>query len=468
MSNIFSGIHTALRAMRSYQRAQLVTEHNVANTNTPGYTRQEAVLATASPYTPLAFNRPGDTGLHLGQGTQVSAIRRFSYEFYDGRLRTEMAAQKNWGERRDVLQHVEALLPSLEGVGISDRLSEFWASWQALSANPSDIGVRTALLENAQSLTGQLNTRYTAIYKLRLDQDARVNDLVTLVNITTTRLAELNKQIPAAIGADFQPNDLLDERDRLVDQLAELTGVGYHFQSNGSALLSLGGHTLVAADQAQTISTTSVGGFLQLRWPDNSAVTLTSGQIAGAITARDTDIPARLTALDSLATTLIAQVNTIHSASFGLPTGNVTGQNFFTGTVASNITVNSTLVADPTQIAAAAAINSPGDGSKALQIAQLQTALLMSSSTRTIDAFWADSMSALGSDTARAQNEAQVYGLLTDQLTQQKESVTGVSLDEEAARLIESQAAYQAAARVLTAFDQMFDTVINRMGVVGR
>lgn len=468
MSSIFSGINTALQALRSYQRALLVVEHNVANANTPGYTRQEAVLTTASPYTPLAFNRPGEVGFHLGQGVQVSAIRRFSYDFYDGRLRTEMAAQKNWGERRDILQHVEALLPSLEGVGISDRLSEFWAGWQALSANPSDIGVRTALLENAQSLTGLLNNRYVAIYNLRLDQDARVNNLVNLVNKAATRLAELNKQIPGAIGANYQPNDLLDERDRLIDQLAELTGVGYHIQANGSALLSLGGHILVAADQAQTISTTSVGGFLQLRWPDSTSVTLTSGQIAGAITARDTDIPARLTALDSLAATLIAQVNTIHSASFGLPTGNVTGQNFFTGTVASNITVNSTLVADPTQIAAAAATNSPGDGSKALQIAQLQASLLMSSGTRTIDSFWADTMSALGSITARAQNEADVFSLLTDQLTRQKESVTGVSLDEEAANLLKAQAAYQAAARVLTAFDEMFDTVINRMGIVGR
>ena len=122
MSSIFSGINTALQAMRSYQRALLVVEHNVANANTPGYTRQEAVLTTASPYTPLAFNRPGEAGFHLGQGVQVSAIRRFSYDFYDGRLRTEMAAQKNWGERRDILQHVERLAAdAVEELNVESR-----------------------------------------------------------------------------------------------------------------------------------------------------------------------------------------------------------------------------------------------------------------------------------------------------------------------------------------------------------
>ncbi len=470
MPTIFSGINLALRALLAHQQSQLVTNHNIANANTPGYTRQEAVLVPERPYTLPAFNRP-EMALQLGQGVLVSSLRRFTLDFFDDRLRKETADASDWGERASTLQQVESLLPEADGAGLSARLDSFWSAWQSLSADPADTGLRATVINAADRLTAMVRDRASALNATRRDENALVTSLVGEVNNKAANIARLNKQIISAVGAGDNPNDLLDQRDILLDDLAKLSGSTVNFQSNGDALVSIGGHILVAAGVSQTLTAadTNGDGLADLSWSaDNLAASITSGRIGGALKARDTDIPARLTALDSLASALVARVNAVHTTAFGLPPANVTGQNFFTGTNALTLAVNSTLAADPTQLGAAASAASPGDGSKALAAAQIANALVMSGGTRTLNNFWADTIAQLGLDTKRAGDEESARGLVRDALGKQKQSVAGVSLDEEAARLVQSQRAYEAAARVLTAFDEMADTIINRMGVVGR
>ena len=145
---IFGGIQTALTALRAQQQAQLVADHNVANANTPGYTRQEVVLGTRNPLGAVAFNRASGGAIQMGQGAQVELTRRMAYDFYDDRLRTEVSVEKQWLERADVLRHVEAMLPEKDGSGIAERLSEFWSSWQQLSTDSADPAVRRSVRDN--------------------------------------------------------------------------------------------------------------------------------------------------------------------------------------------------------------------------------------------------------------------------------------------------------------------------------
>lgn len=509
---IFGGIQTALTALRAQQQAQLVSDHNVANANTPGYTRQEAVLGTRSPLGAVAFNRASGGAIQMGQGAQVELTRRMAYDFYDDRLRTEVSVEKQWLERADVLRHVEAMLPEKDGSGIAERLSEFWSSWQQLSTDSADPAVRRSVRDAGVRLSQSINERADGLVNFQRYQDARLGRLVEEVNQAAARLAKLNERIVVAFKADNQPNDLLDERDRLRSQLSELTGSTSYIQNDGSAVVSIGRHVLVARQNAQLLRavnpaatavpappvnpanpaaggaapvpapTGTVSGHLrQLQWEDGQAAEVKMGTIGGLLIGRDKEVAARISALERLSNTLRSEVNAVHKTGFGLPPANATGQDFFVGNGAAQLAINPLLEANVGGVAAASVSASPGDGSVALKISQLESRLLMDAegtrvpagteavgATRSMLESWADAVAALGADAVRAQRELDSHSAIVEQLTTQRDSVTGVSLDEEAARVMRSQRAYQAAARVLTNFDQMAEEVVMRLGMVGR
>jgi flagellar hook-associated protein 1 FlgK len=469
MTTIFSGMNSALRALLAQQHVQLVISNNVANANTPGYSRQEAVLASGYTYTRAAFNRP-ETALQLGMGAAVVAIRRFNLGFIDDRIRNETASFASWSQRETIMNQVEAMLPESNSSGISEQLNNFWAAWQNLSGDPSSTANRSAVAQSADSLSTMIHNRYVALGTTRRDEDAHLVSMVGDVNVKASAVARLNTLIVQAVGAGDQPNDLLDQRDVLLNDLAELAGATVNFNPNGDSLVSIGGHILVAGGETRGLSTvldSANPGMSKVVWADGDA-NITSGRMAGSIQARDVDIVARMTALDTLASGLINQVNAVHQNAYGLPPGNVTNLDFFTGTGAQDIGVNTVISGDLSQLGAAAAANAPGDGSQARVIAQLASALTMSGSSRTFNGFWSDTIAQIGLDLRRATNEATSHKLVQDAMSDQKQSESSVSLDEEAARLVESQRAYEAAARVLTAFDEMADTIINGMGRVGR
>jgi|GEM_PF-369720 flagellar hook-associated protein 1 FlgK len=501
---IFGGIQTALTALRAQQQAQLVADHNVANANTPGYTRQEVVLGTRNPLGAVAFNRASGGGIQMGQGAQVELTRRMAYDFYDERLRTEVSVEKQWLERADVLRHVEAMLPEKDGSGIAERLSEFWSSWQQLSTDSADPAVRRSVRDAGVRLAQSINERADGLVNFQRYQDARLGRLVEEVNQAAAQLAKLNERIVVALKAENQPNDLLDERDRLRSQLSELAGSTSYIQSDGSAVVSIGRHVLVARQNVQLLRAvnpaasaapsvpggaatvpapagTISGHLRQLQWEDGQAAEVKLGTIGGLLIGRDTEVAARISALERLSNTLRNEVNAVHKTGFGLPPANATGLDFFVGNGAAQLAINPVLEANVGGVAAAAVSASPGDGSVALKISQLESRLLMDAegtrvpagteavgATRSILESWADAVAALGADTVRAQRELDSHSAIVEQLTTQRDSVTGVSLDEEAARVMRSQRAYQAAARVLTNFDQMAEEVVMRLGMVGR
>ena len=475
MPTIFSGLNVALRALLAHQQAQLITNHNIANANTPGYSRQEAILSPAAPYTPPAMNRPG-MELQLGAGVSVTNIRRFTLDFFDTRLRTELSASAEWDERSAALRQVQAVLPESDTTGLGVRLDAFWSAWQGIVGDPTSLAQRQIVINSGTGLTQMIQNRYNALHAARESEDQQLVASVNQLNDKAQAVARLNSQIIGAIGAGDEPNDLLDQRDVLLDQMSQLAGVTIHLPGNGDAYVSLGGHIMVAGGQAQTLSAViqnplsdpmGAPTMHKIIWQsDGSDAGLSSGSLAGARAARDVDVVRQMQNLDSLAQGLIAQVNAIHSTAVGL---DGTSNAFFIGTGARDIAVNAVVANAPNKVgAASAAATLPGDASQALAIAQLSQSLVMSGGTRTFNSFLADAVAQLGTDAQRAKVESINHTVVKDALTRQKQSVAGVSLDEEAARLVQSQRAYEAAARALTAFDEMADTIINRMGVVGR
>lgn len=466
MPSLFSALNVALRALLSHQQALQVTEHNVANANTPGYRRQEAVLTPGIPYSPPGFNRSTMVG-QMGTGVQVDHIRRFNIDFFDGRYRSEVAESVRWDIGHQILSQVEATLAETTSDGLTSKLDAFWTGWQNLSSDPANRSLRADLLQRAKSLTDGINRRALDLRKLRHDQNLSLIQHVDEINNIADQIARLNTEISSVQSVGDQPNDLLDQRDLQLDRLAELTGASAYAQENGDVMVSIGGHTLVVGNTTFELSTSPDSGndnLAAIAWEDGQAFYAPSGVIAGILTARDDVILGRMTSLDDLASAVISRINAIHTSGYGL--NNATALAFFTGSDALSIRVNSTLE-DVENIAAASGLDSPGDGSISNQIAGVRDELIMEGGTATINQYYTEEVAKFALEVHQAATYASNRGLVAFSLNQQRESVVGVSLDEEAAKLIQSQRAFEAAARLLTTIDEMLDRVINGMGRVG-
>jgi flagellar hook-associated protein 1 FlgK len=467
MPPLLASINTALRAVLAHQQAMQVIEHNVANANTPGYHRQEAVLRAGIPFPGPSLHRSGYVG-QMGGGVDVERIRRFSLEMTDARFRKAGAEAARWETEASVLSQVQSVLAETSEDGLAPKLDAFWAGWQALSADPGNRTLRIDLQQRARDLVSAFHRRAVELDSLRLDQNTALIQRAEAINTAAESVAQLNAEISRVLSVGDQPNDLMDERDRRLDELGRLAGATSSLQDNGEVLVSIGGHALVVGHGFFGVEAVPDPGneqLVALTWEDGQAFSPPGGEIAGLLDARNEIILQQKLGLDDLAAALAGRVNTLHRTGYGL--NGDTGLDFFDGTTALGLRV-STDVVDPASIATASAADSPGDGSLAAAIAAVQRELLMGGGTATLGQAHLNLVGSLGLATQSAQNAQRDYTQVADSLQAQRESVTGVSLDEEAARLVQAQRAFQAAARMLTAIDEMLDRVINGMGVVGR
>lgn len=465
MPTISSGISVALQAVLTHSQVLEITEHNIANASTKGYRRQSAILTTE---TPNSING-ADHGIGAGQqgnGVTIDRIDRFNLAFFDGRYRAVSAEAQSWEAQSGILSHLESILAENSDDGLLPKLDQFWAGWQALSNEPTSTSLRAIVLDDASALATAFNRRATQITQMRSDQNLAVAGNVEEINSLASQIAQLNGNISRVISVGEQPNDLMDKRDLALDRLAELTGAVSSEQKNGEMLVSVGGHVLVMGQDTfklEVRTNPADTSVVDAYWNDGQKLTPPSGELKGTLDVRDRVLVDQLTGLNTMSAGLIAQVNTIHSGGYGL--NNATGLNFFNGTDASSITVNSTL--DANSIATSSAANQAGNNNIALQITALKTVKGMKAGTATLNDFYNTQITELAVTTKRASDNSYQHGLIVNALGNQRESVVGVSLDEEAANMAKAQKAYQAAARVLTAYDDLLDLVINRMGRVG-
>ena len=466
MPTISSGISIALQAVLAHSQVLEVTEHNIANASTPGYRRQSAVLTAEVPNSINGADHRIGAG-QQGNGVLVDRIQRFSLAFFDGRYRSVSAEAQNWEAKSGILSHLESLLVENSDDGLLPKLDQFWSGWEALSNDPTNTSLRAILLDDASSLAMGFNRRVTQISQLRSDQNQVISGKVDEINSLASEIAHLNENISRVISVGEQPNDLLDKRDIALDRLAEISGAVSSEQKNGEVMVSIGGHVLVVGHDTfklETRTSLTDTSVVDVYWSkDNLKLDVPSGELKGILEVRDKVLVDQVSGLNTLSAGLISQVNAIHSGGYGL--NNATGINFFIGTDAASITVNSSL--DAASIATSSAVNQVGNNDIALQISGLKLVKGMKAGTATLNEYYNSQIADLAVTTQRADNNSYQHGLVVKALGDQRESVAGVSLDEEAATMAKAQKAYQAAARVLTAYDDLLDLIINRMGRVG-
>ena len=459
MTQMFGLLSIGTGALLSQQRAISVTGNNIANVNTPGYSRQRLNMQT---------NLPLDTPAGpVGFGVQTTTVERVYDRFLGVQMNNENANLGRWEAQKGTLNQVEAVFNESGGYGLNQALSAFWNSWQDLSTNPSGTTERSMVAANSQTLADTIRQRYAELGQTQAGIDAAVKSGVQDINRLTAEISDLNEKIVRTeAGGKVNANDYRDSRDLALKQLSAIIGINSFEDAGGRVVVSVGrGRVLVDSSNNYALATAvNADGHIDIVSPGttgapvNISSEISSGKMAGWLQVRDTKIAGYMSQLDELAQTLAANVNTLHAAGYGL--NGSQGDDFFSGSGAADITVNPDILNDPSRIAAASAVGAvPGDASNAAAIAHLRTALTMSGGT--FDDAANALVSQVGHDVQEAKSCQGHQADMVAYLDNYRESISGVNLDEEMVNLVKHQAAYNAAAKMISMGDDMLNSLLN-------
>ncbi|GGI16527.1 flagellar hook-associated protein FlgK [Gottfriedia solisilvae] len=504
MRPTFMGLETAKRGMYTQQSALSVLGHNIANANTEGYTRQRANMQQTSPFPGPGMERPYIPG-QIGTGSEVTSIQRIRESFLDIQYRNDNSQLGYYASRNDALQKMEDIMNEPSEQGLSKTLDRFWQSLQDLSLNPSNSGARAVVLERGKAVAETFNYLSTSLKTVQNDQKNQIEVETKNINSLLNQIQNVNRQIADVEPHGMLPNDLYDERDRLIDKLSNLVNIKVTYSSSG-------GHSLPTAEGKATIDLVAEDGtviesgrvidgidiktdpkFLKVNYDSTTGLvdTVSIGnniidvekfngmgklnsliKSFGYLDSTNAQVglyPEMLKNLDDIANTFATTFNTVHAG--GITLGDVNGGNFFGSSAgpinASNIKVLITNIND----IAAGSTTSDGDGKNALLLADVmrRTDLSIGTTTNTsITAFYQGIIGGMGVQSQEANRLMTNSGILVDSVDQHRKSVSSVSLDEEMTDMVKFQHAYNAAARNITVIDEMLDKIINGMGIVGR
>jgi flagellar hook-associated protein 1 FlgK len=438
----FSGLQTALSGLQAYQAAIDTIGQNIANVNTPGYSRQRVDLTERDPLAMPAMSNVTGTGGQLGTGVDISSISRIRNQFLDTQYRAQSSTSGATTQASTDVASAQSALNEPSTSGISAQLQSFWSDWTSVANNATGTAAPAAmqtLLGNATSLAQTFNSVDAQLATVQTDA---ANQLSTLTGATgqvqtdVNQIAALNGQIAQSTAGGQTPNDLLDQRDQLLDGLSTFGSLSVSYGANGMAnvgfkLASGGTTTLVSGTTPTDLTATplplasGVGGQLGALYNDASP----TGPIG---TLRSS--------LDNVANQLVSTVNALQPTS-----------PFFSGNSASSITV----------VATASTVQTSSTSTSGADLATKIAALQGGAADQSYAAF----VGQVGNAVQSAQSTSTTASSLLNSINTQRQSVSGVSLDEEMTNLISYQQGYQASAKVMNTIDAMFNTLINNTGL---
>jgi flagellar hook-associated protein 1 FlgK len=469
----FSGITAAHSALVAARAGIDVAGQNIANLTTDGYTRQRVNLAAASPAGRIGMMNP--TSFSAGQGVTVTGIARLANEMLDSRVRTTASSAGYSFVRATALSSLETSLNEPGANGISAGLSDFWSSWQQLSNSPGSEAAAAVVISEGTALASQIKQGYTAVSNqwdsLRGNTALQTEEL----NSAAAQVAELNGMIRTALAAGTPSNTLLDQRAMLTSSIASLSGGTTSQNSDGTVDVFLGGNLLVTGTTANAVTLTGsqsiAGTGVQLEWAarPGQAITVDGGEITGALSmlapagtgGAGSSLASAANSYNAMATELATQVNSLLAT--GIATTGAAGTPFFeidgSGAAALGLRV---IPNSATQIATGQPGSGALDGSIADKIS------LIGKQAGSPDKLWSSTVTSIGATTKTELQQSVLADLAATSASSQQLANSSVDLDEENVNLLMAQTAYNGAARVLSAMDEMLDTLINRTGLVGR
>lgn len=440
----FLMLNIAQRSLASQELAMEVTGQNLTNATTPGYHRESAVITEAPPVPVTDLGGDGGAG-QLGEGTTVSTIQRASDAFLSHTLRTQMSQTGMWDAENTILSQIQNAFQEPSSSGLEETLNHFFASYNALSQDPSNPADQSAVMQQGKIVAQTFNQMATTLTEAEDQMNQSVASTVAQVNTLSQNIASLNQQIAVVKGAGEEPNDLENQRSEALDQLSRLVNVSYTTSAaNGAMNVYIGSQPLVAGTASYALSTTTQpaanGAYAatEVTWADPGATppAIGSGKLAGLLTARDQHLASYQTALSALASDLETVVQSSSQYSPGLFSSS-----------GSNAAATLTFTANSAYNGSAPGAN---QGILALY-QQLVSGPANASTSGTLLDQYTSLVDQVGTDGQNAATQLASAQTTETNLSNSLSSQVGVDINQESAQLIQEQQSYSAAAQIVSA-----------------
>ncbi len=451
MGSLYSALNISVGSLEAQQAGLETTTNNLANMNTPGYSRQRPVLREADP---IIQGR-----LAFGNGVSLTGIESLRDSLLNVQIDDETQQQAKSQTLVDTMSQVQPLFP-MDTSGIGATITSFFDSLNGLAANPSDSSLRQNVLASANAMAASFNQTAGQLTTTRSNLDLNVQQDVQEVNQITSQIAKINSTLAATSSTGSEYGSFLDQRDSLVQQLSGLIDVSVLQQGNSLTLTTRQGTALVVDSQSFDLTTRlDSSDDTQHIYAQTGDITdsISGGKLGGAIEARDQEIPSMLGQLDTLASALVTKLNDAHKQGFDL--NGDPGGNLFTPLTGTGAAAGMSVAITNPNLLAASSDGSAGSNGNIANLTAVSTQDVTNGMTP-IQAY-GNLVFQVGSSISNANADLSASTNVLQQLQQQQQSVSGVSLDEEASNLLLYERAYQAAARAISTVDQMLQTAIN-------
>ena len=421
MSGLLSTLNTAKSGLTVSQVAIQTTSHNISNINPPGYSRQRVNQSASSPYSMPGKNSNFGAG-QIGTGAQIDDVTRIRNSFYDYQYRSESHQYGSTSVKYEYFKNIEGIFNEPSDTAISSSLNSFFNSWSELSKDPQSSGVKSVVIENGKYLSNSINSAFKRLESLEEGLDKQSEYIMDEVNSMLSQLDKLEKNIKIIQGSGKSPNDFLDQRDQLLDNLS--------FKLN--------------------INDKDVKATLKKAYDANGKVTLDdltksgvkiSGELEGTLSMKQ-EINKYKEGLKQLSNTITSNVN------------KAAGQEIFKAKDGELISINPEMLQEPEKINVTADI--------ALKVYELKSEKVnINGKDMTINTFYNSMIQDLGQSSAAVIRDESNQSKLLENIDSSRSSVSGVSLDEEMISLVQLQHTYSANAKVMSTIDSLLDVVVN-------
>jgi len=465
MSKISAMMDTGKRSLMNSQTSLQTVSHNIANKSTEGFSRQRVELLTNVPIT--------EGNLQIGMGARAGVVTRVNNPWLEKQIQREGVSMGFADARADGMSRVEQVYNEQNNKGLNQYVTDFFNSFRELANNPESLASRTLVRESAAAMGKDFQRVVTQLRGVQEDVDGQIKTTVEEINQITKEIASLNEKVQMVEVNKVPANDERDRRDLLLKKLGEKIDISWAEGKDGLVTVTAGRTAILVSGTGSSdlkAATTNTRDRVEVFFsgtagaPANITEQITGGRIGGALDVRDHVIEDLLTHVDNMAYTLATEVNKAHIEGFDKY--GQSGVLFFEQPdgvkgAAETMSLNKTIFNDVSKIAAAAQGGAAGDNTVANLISALQSRQVMDGGTSTIDDYYNTQVGQVGAVAQRAMKAQESQKNVISQLTNIRESISGVSLDEETTKMIEFQKTYDASARLIKTADEMFDTILN-------
>lgn len=505
----FMGLETSKRGLFTQQSALYTTGHNISNANTLGYSRQRVNMEATAGHPGVGLGAGTMPGF-LGTGVTAGSIQRIRDGFVDHQYRGESNKLGYWESRTNAIEQMEDVLAEPSAYGLQQSFSDFWKSLQTLAANPENGGARAVVVERGVAVADSFNYIHKSLSEIQTNLGKEIGISTININSILKQIGELNEQISQVEPNGYMPNDLYDARDSLLDQLSGYLPIEVSYEKSGGRALAIAEGTVtvkiktngdpitvvqksnvskISVDDADTEGNPS-GAVTGFTFTANGSATggvlnVSNMQTAGSLKSLVNSFgymdgadnkglyPDMLAKLDKMADAFIKEFNEVHRGGEPLPTptdqpAKTKVEAFFEGTGAYGIKVLDEIRDDPSRVNASSVADEVGNAENVKKLADVLFKPLSDLGGSSIQSFYASVIGELGVQGQQSIKMTQNATTLLGAVSNRRDSISSVSLDEEMTDMIRFQQAYNASARMITVVDETLDKIINGMGVVGR